>query len=157
MPKAATKRQVKPKRGRGRPSSYRPEFDQHAYRLCLLGMTDVELAKFFGVSEPALNRWKSRHPNFRKSMVAGRDQADAKVAHKLYRRALGYSHKAVKIFCNKDGEITEAPYIEHYPPDTAAASLWLRNRQPARWRDKQEIEHSGKMLLVRDLDDVVPA
>jgi hypothetical protein len=25
-----------------------------------------------------------------------------------------------------------APYTEHYPPDTQAASLWLRNRQPAR-------------------------
>ena len=23
-----------------------------------------------------------------------------------------------------------APYTAHYPPDTQAASLWLRNRQP---------------------------
>ncbi|WP_295448053.1 hypothetical protein [uncultured Thiodictyon sp.] len=29
---------------------------------------------------------------------------------------------------------------KHYPPDTAAASLWLRNRQPALWWDKVEIE-----------------
>ena len=28
------------------------------------------------------------------------------------------------------------PYTEHYPPDTQAASLWLRNRQPRQWRDK---------------------
>jgi hypothetical protein len=29
-----------------------------------------------------------------------------------------------------------AEYTEHYPPDTGAASLWLRNRQPEKWRDK---------------------
>ena len=31
-----------------------------------------------------------------------------------------------------------APYVEHYPPDTAAASLWLRNRQPKLWRERSE-------------------
>ena len=38
-----------------------------------------------------------------------------------------------------------APYTEHYPPDTQAASLWLRNRQPAKWRDRQEVNHTGTM------------
>ena len=37
------------------------------------------------------------------------------------------------------------PYIEHYPPDTTAASLWLRNRQPNKWRDKREIDHGGSI------------
>jgi hypothetical protein len=35
-----------------------------------------------------------------------------------------------------------APYTEHYPPDTHAASLWLRNRQPTKWRDRQEVNHT---------------
>ena len=34
---------------------------------------------------------------------------------------------------------------EHYPPDTPAASLWLRNRQPAKWRDRQEVNHTGTL------------
>jgi hypothetical protein len=38
-----------------------------------------------------------------------------------------------------------APYTEHYPPETQAASLWLRNRQPAKWRDRQEVNHTGTM------------
>ena len=33
----------------------------------------------------------------------------------------------------------------HYPPDTQAASLWLRNRQPAKWRDRQEVNHTGTL------------
>jgi hypothetical protein len=37
-------------------------------------------------------------------------------------RAVGYHHDAVKIFCKKDGEIIEAPYVEHVPPDVTARS-----------------------------------
>ncbi len=31
------------------------------------------------------------------------------------------------------------PYTEHYPPDTAAAFIWLKNRQKQTWRDRHEI------------------
>ena len=37
------------------------------------------------------------------------------------------------------------PYVEHYPPDTGAAMAWLKNRQKGKWRDKQDIEHSGEV------------
>jgi len=36
-----------------------------------------------------------------------------------------------------------ARYVQHYPPDTTAASLWLRNRQPDKWRDRQQIDVTG--------------
>jgi hypothetical protein len=31
----------------------------------------------------------------------------------------------------------------HYPPDTQVASLWLPNRQPAKWRDRQQVDVVG--------------
>lgn len=131
-------------RGRGRPTDYRDKYAEQARKLCLLGATDKELASFFGTSEQTLNAWKTAHPKFLESIIAGKDQADAEVAEKLYHRARGYSHDAVKIFMPAGAlEPVYAPYIERYPPDTQAASLWLRNRQPAKWRDKQEHEHSG--------------
>ena len=34
-------------------------------------------------------------------------------------------------------------YEEHFPPDTAAAFIWLKNRQPHRWRDKKEVHETG--------------
>jgi len=41
----------------------------------------------------------------------------------------GYTHEATKIFMPAGAEApVYAPYTEHYPPDTHAASLWLRNR-----------------------------
>lgn len=128
----------------GRPTDYRPEFADQARKLCLLGATDKEMADFFGVDERTINRWKDDFPEFCQSIARGKLVADADVAEKLYHRALGYSHKAVKIFMPAGAaQPVYADYTEHYPPDTQAASLWLRNRQSAKWRDKQEHEHTG--------------
>jgi hypothetical protein len=126
----------------GRPSDYREIYAEKAYKLCLLGATDKEIAEVFGVSEQTLNAWKSEHPKFLESMQAGKEDADAAIAASLYHRAKGYEHPEVHV-SNYQGHVTLTPLTKHYPPDTAAASLWLRNRQPRRWRDKVDVEHAG--------------
>jgi hypothetical protein len=127
----------------GRPSSYNEEtadvICKHAYKLALLGATDVQLANFFDVSHGTIDTWKKEHAEFLGAINKGKDEADANVSKSLYRRAMGYSHRAVKIFQHQ-GEIIEAPYIEHYPPDTTACIFWLKNRQTAHWRDKTETD-----------------
>lgn len=75
-------------------------------------------------------------------MRAGKEEADATIADSLYHRAKGYSHPEVHV-SNYQGAVTLTPLTKHYPPDTAAASLWLRNRQPKRWRDKVDHELAG--------------
>lgn len=128
-----------------RPTKYRAEFAEQARKLCLLGATDAELGDFFGVDERTINRWKDDRPEFCQSLKEGKFQADAEVAERLYRRALGYSHDAVKIVA--DAKLKEehiVPYTEHYPPDTTAAIFWLKNRQREKWRDKHETELTGK-------------
>ncbi|ASC05220.1 terminase [Acetobacter pasteurianus] len=126
----------------GRPSKYQEGFAEQARKLCLLGATDQDLADFFEVSEQTINTWKSAHPEFLESIKKGKDLADAEVADRLFQRALGYSHKAVKIF-NDQGRPLVVDYEEHYPPDTAAGIFWLKNRQKDKWRDKITQEHSG--------------
>lgn len=123
------------KRPGGRPSLYKAEFAEQASKLCKLGATDIELADFFGVTEKTINNWKTAHPEFLQSLKAGKSLADAEVAEKLFQRATGYKHDAVKILVVA-GTVAEVPYVEHYPPDTTAAIFWLKNRQPAKWRDK---------------------
>ena len=39
-------------------------------------------------------------------------------------------------------------------PDTTAQIFWLKNRRPDRWRDKQDIEHSGQIGGVMIIDDI---
>lgn len=131
----------------GRPSSYRPEFAEQAYKLCLLGATDAKLADFFCVNEDTVHEWKKVHPEFSESITRGKDAADAEIAEALFHRAKGYSHPEDDIRALAVGgksEIVITPTIKHYPPDTQAASLWLRNRQPKLWRDKMDLEHTGK-------------
>lgn len=130
------------------PTKYKIAFNAQAEKLCKLGATDAELADFFEVCVDSINEWKKVYPKFSASIKKGKTLADSIVADSLYKRANGYSHKAVKIFPTggekKDEEGSKesspliVPFIEHYPPDTAAAIFWLKNRQPKKWRDKME-------------------
>lgn len=136
------KKRAGKKRAPGRPSSYRKDYAAKALKLCRLGATDVELADFFGVDVATVNRWKLKHPEFRESLKSGKSAADAEVADRLYLRALGYTHPAVKILQDK-GKPLVVPFDQHYPPDTIACIFWLKNRRPDLWRDKVGMEHSG--------------
>jgi hypothetical protein len=70
------------------------------------------------------------------------------VERSLYERANGYSYDAVKIFCDRNGNVTKVPYVEHLPPDVTACIFRLKNRDPQHWRDSQQLEHVlGKYLI----------
>lgn len=127
----------------GRPSKYKPDYAEQAIKLCMLGMTDAEMASFFEVSESTLNLWKEVHPEFSESIKKGKEAADADVASRLYHRAMGYDHPEDDIRV-VSGEIVITQTIKHYPPDTTAGIFWLKNRQRDKWRDKVETEVTGK-------------
>jgi hypothetical protein len=131
----------------GRPSKFKPDMVEQARKLALLGATDREMADFFEVAESTFYLWKLEHPELSEALKVGKEAADGRVEQSLYRRALGYSHDAVKII-QVGGEVVNAPYVEHYPPDTTAAIFWLKNRRPAEWRDRQELTGAdGKDLI----------
>lgn len=123
----------------GRPTLYRPEYAAQAHRLCLLGATDEELGEFFGVTEQTINNWKNSFPDFFESIRLGKMSADSNVAESLYRRATGCSHPDTSINV-VNGEVILTEVIKHYPPETAAAKLWLLNRQPRKWKDRVEVK-----------------
>ncbi|QHJ82642.1 MAG: hypothetical protein [Caudoviricetes sp.] len=136
----------------GRPTKYKPEYDDIAYKLCLLGHTDAELGSFFEVDERTINNWKIEHPNFFQSLKKGKEIADMEVAVKLLERAKGANvvrQQAIKMKetqYNTDGKkISEEERIEvvdlihQEAPDTTALIFWLKNRKSVAWRDKQEI------------------
>ena len=131
-------------------SKYREEFVKQARKLCLLGATADEMANFFEVHRDTIFEWQKVHPDFAEAVRSGKDQADAEVAHSLYRRAKGYSHPAVKIVADaKTHAVVEVPFTQHYPPDTVACIFWLKNRQRAKWRDKPEGGDDEDAIAVR--------
>ena len=121
-------------------TDYNATIPGRAHRLALLGLTDAQIADAMGFSESTIKRWKNEHEKFRQALDAGKAMADGYVAQALYRRARGYSHRAVDIKV-VNGRIVETEIIKRYPPDTTAAIFWLKNRQPGRWSDKKEIDH----------------
>ena len=124
----------------GRPTDYKPEYAEQAAKLCELGATDQELAEFFKVETRTIYRWKHSHEEFCQAVMCGKEAADERVIRALYNRAVGYTFESEKVFQHQ-GEIIRAPTLEHVAPDPSAAMNWLKNRQPDKWRDKQEIQH----------------
>lgn len=119
----------------GRPTKYQQNFPEQARRLALLGLTDAEVAEFFGVNVDSIYQWDKVHPEFSDARARGKLHADGRVAEKLYHRALGYHHPDTHI-STYQGDVTETPITKHYPPDVQAAQLWLSNRQGGKWKLK---------------------
>lgn len=130
--------------GPGRNSLYREEYAEQAFKLCLLGATDAELANFFEVDERTINNWKKEHPAFFQSIIDGKVKADAEVAHSLYRTATGHQITAEKLVKKADGEFEAIRYKQFIPGDPNAAYKWLLNRRRQDWSDSQRVEHTGK-------------
>jgi transposase len=110
-PKVSARKPVPAKPAGGRPTKYKPEYSEQVFKLCLLGLIDREIAKYFEVSESTFNKWKLEYPEFSESLKRGKVQADANVAASLYRQAM-------------DGNVTAQIFI-------------LKNRHKDRWREKQ--------------------
>lgn len=127
----------------GRPTKFNEIISEKIMSLAEQGKTDEEIADIVGISSRTLRTWKHDKPGFLPSLKEAKYAADQLVEASLFRRAIGYTHKAVKMF-QHEGLVIKEEYEEHYPPDTTAAIFWLKNRQPADWRDKQEIAHTDK-------------
>lgn len=146
-----------PKTGKhpgGRPSDFLPEYAEQSRNLALLGLTDKQMAEHFGVSEVTFNSWKHKHPEFLKSLKEGKVTADAKVAHSLYQRAVGFEITVDKVV---DGEVK--PTKEFVPGDPGAQKLWLTNRQREIWQGNPDVNLTVNTDVKLDLSkpEQIPA
>jgi hypothetical protein len=116
----------------GRPTLYRPEYDDQAHNHCLLGATNAGLADLFDVGQRTIDRWIAEIPSFAKAVRDGRAIADGRVARSLYERAVGYRHTVERILFHRGEEKRITSTVQH-PPDTQACIFWLRNRCRSGW------------------------
>jgi hypothetical protein len=124
-----------------RPSKYKEEFAEQAEKLAKLGMINEEMAEFFMVSPTTLKKWVADNPTFLAAIKRGKVLADANVADRLYQRACGFEHDDTDVR-SIGGKIRKTKVRKYYPPDTAAAFIWLKNRQPGKWRDRTDPKDS---------------
>ena len=135
-----------------RPSKYKPDIHpQLAEAWATAGKTEDEIAVKLGISKATVTNWKNEHPEFLAALKAGKEIPDDKVELSLYQRAIGYRHKAVKIFMPAGAKApVYADYTERYPPDPTSMIFWLKNRRPTKWREKQEIDIGGNLAISFD-------
>lgn len=83
----------------GRPTKYDGGYHPKlAYKLCLLGHTNNEIAEFFDVNIDTIYEWQKIHEEFSDALTRGKVVADAKVAQAVYKAAIGFRHKETKFF-----------------------------------------------------------
>jgi len=139
---------------------YYDKFPRRAYKLALLGMTDLEMADFFEIHLETFQLWKSQKPEFAKAILRGKDKADSKVVQSLYRRAKGYTYTETKksegVSSKGEKFDNETVIDKHVPADVKAIVFWLTNRQKARWANTSKSEVTVNKKMVLDLDKLTP-
>jgi hypothetical protein len=135
--------------GRGQPTKFDPKFVTAAKELSKLGATDENLAAAFDVTVTTIRNWMIKYPDFFAAIKAAKGEANERVERSLYQRGIGYNYEATKIFMPAGSkQPVVVHYLEHVPADVGAAFIWLKNRDPDRWRDVQNVEHVlGKYLI----------
>ena len=146
----------------GRPSKYNDAYTEQAYKLCLLGATDKDLADFFDVTETTINNWKLEFVEFFESIRKGKKIADMEVANSLYQTTQDrvvfeqVPFKTKNVYWNDEGKRVEEEKVEIIevekiiPADFRSQQFWLKNRSSNNWRDKQEVDHTtqGKPIII---------
>jgi len=157
------RKEPEPKKKEGRPTKYNAAFHPHAAKaLAAKGFTEKEIAGVFGIMEATFIKWKRMFPEFMQAVMEGKADPDEIVAKRLFERATGLEIEErvyePKIDPNTGKRTNRMEVVrkvkKEVPPDIGAAKMWLINRRPDLWRDKQDIEHSGT-LEYKVIPDVI--
>lgn len=161
MKRTKTPKKTKPAKT-GPKSLCTPEVIEQAYEFALLGLTNWQMAKHFGVKEDTVNGWYRKYPAFQNAVDDGREKADSKVAKMLFKVGMGQVEQpAVKFFktrvtekeYDEEGNVTyeksydkiiQQPYTKRYQPDTKALIKWLSTRNRETWGEAYKVEHDHR-------------
>lgn len=106
------------------------------------GLTDEQLAAKIGITATTLYDWKNKYSVISEALKRGKEVVDVEVENALLKRAMGYEYTETRTETADDGTVKTIVMQKTMPPDTTAQIFWLKNRRPAVWRDKQQVEHS---------------
>ncbi len=105
-------------------------------------LTRNELARKLEIAPKTLALWENRYPEIAEALKQGREIIDARVENAILKKALGFETTEVKKVVKADGAEEVTTVYKSVPPDVSAASVWLKNRCPEKWRDKPQEEDS---------------
>ena len=118
---------------------------------CRDGYTDEMVMTKLGISKPTFYEYQKKYPNFLNSIRRGKEVTDVVVENSLLKNANGYIYTEKQAIKVKDVEVVDGKAIsierveiievERFKPaETTAQIFWLKNRKPAEWRDRKDID-----------------
>jgi hypothetical protein len=107
------------------------------------GKTIIEASGASGVDRTTIWLWRQTDQEFDNKVIDVLDSRIQAVEDSLYVNATGYE------VVDKDGN------KKTIRGDTTAQIFFLKNRSKGRWKDRQEIEHSGKIELNNLTDEEI--
>lgn len=114
------------------------------------GLTEEQICKNLGVGKSAFNEYKHKYPELVEALKKGREVFIAEVENALAKRALGFSVTETKTYIKTDDD-KEIEYTErttkYYPPDVAACSILLKNKDRGNWSDNPMKQQLDRELL----------
>lgn len=131
--------------------TFTPKHVELARKVAKLGAIDADIADCLGVSLRTFWNWRAEHPELERAVRAGKAPADDRVERALYQRAVGYVGPGdphihqMPDRVDADGKLVKGRTVitetqRYYPPDTAAAIFWLKNRRRGTWYDIKAVE-----------------
>ncbi|MFS0904140.1 hypothetical protein AB3N02_13885 [Priestia aryabhattai] len=123
------------------------------------GLIDEQIAGNMGISTSTFYEWKNKYSEFSDTLKKGKEVIDRQVESALLKRAMGYAFEEIteeSIYNEKkqqyEMKVTKR-VTKQLAPDTTAQIFWLKNRKPAEWRDKQDINMTGDLEINITLKD----
>lgn len=134
-----------------------PKLIKKVGKLAAAGLNIIQIGQSLGWSEDTIHKKKREHPELAESIIKGQATGIEQVTNKLHKRAVGFTVKEVHeehTFDKSGKPIVKKKIVKkHIVPDTTAQIFYLKNRDPENWRDVQDVQHSGDIIIKTDSDD----
>lgn len=136
---------VRPGHG-GRPDIYNPKVHYQLIETYFsLGYIDKEVCEQIGITERTLYYWYKSHPELLQAKKA-KKIPNKMVEAAIYKNAIGHYKEEKEIVGEVDasgkftGKRMAKISTKYIAPNVVAGIFYLKNRDPERWKDKQEID-----------------
>ena len=121
------------------------------------GLSNEQIAHNMGITFQTLYKWQDKYSELREALKKGKEVVDREVENALLKRAMGYETVEEVEEPVEDKETGEVQMRvtkrvkKQVAPDVTAQIFWLKNRKPAEFRDKHDVEFKGELpVILRD-------
>ncbi len=145
------------KRGKTQKFFLTEEIKEELIKYARAGLINDQICKLIGICDKTLWNKLKEDPEFEREFKNAKQLADVEVENSLYKGAVGYTIKqqeAKVVLDGKDsGSHVEIVEVErHIPGEFNKQRLWLMNRNPDKWKDKQELSVDVTKLSDEELE-----